>query len=500
MRRIESNPASVTVKNFLAATNAVAEQQRQRGEQTEFLSASNAVSAYQKIVKSAIALADGSHPKHKEAFNAYSELFGKRGEQLDNLVAIGERFLGNVRDIAKIAVKNGRTPEQAAEFAFNSIMGNPVYDHFGNLNLLASQLYEEQTFMEAFLEYGDAFQVPQEAGGTGLDMVRFRVPLEQVSGSAKITQGDINPASHLRDDQNRTQISLFNEFKNAITLGTVFSITGAQRDQALGYEQSIAPALAGFILQNRYFAASQKQVMKEAETLFVGGQDANSNYVKDVGGSYGMLSSAIQLSLGDAGAAAPSPAVTSDWIANPTKLVQKIVNYFYKPADVTAPLDSSVDSSLMYKEIVRLMTLAAQSNVNFEPRDWVIFVPTSWYALAMQYPGGAGTFNKQLQEMVNAATDGRIIKSIKVLPSSLLNWNANIGQSVNGYNYIVAIPMGSPQEKKAVILPGQTAIPTIISESVSASIMNFRTQYVFGGPMILHYGGALILEISVQAT
>lgn len=499
MKRINQNPATVTVQNFLQATNALAEHQRQIGEPTEFLTAANATETYKKLVKGFMALADGNHPKHKEAFNAFSKDFGMRDE-LDTLVSIGEKFLDNCRDLAALAVKNGRSAQEAAEYAFNSIAGNPVYDHFANLNLLAGQLFEEQTFVEAFLSSGDAMSVPMEEGGTGvgMDVSRFRVPVEQVFGSAKIANGDINPGGHLRDDENRTQISVFNEFKNAVILETVFNITGAQMDQISGYARTVGPALAGFILQNRYFAASQKQVLKLAELFFVGGQNSAGDYKQGIGGSYGILSPAIQLVLGDAGAEAPAPATASDWIANPTKLIQKITNYFYKPADVTAPLSSAVDPALMYKDLVRFLTLAAQANVNFEEKEWAIFVPTTWYSFAMQYPSG-GTFNKQLQEMVNTAVGGKIIKKISIYPSSLLNYNANIGVSTNGFNYMVAIALGSPQEKKPVIMPGRTAIPTIVSESVSPAIMKFRTLFPFGGPMILHYGGAFVLEFSVQA-
>jgi hypothetical protein len=500
MRRINANPAVVTVQNYLTAVNAFAEQQRKVGNPTEFLTAKNAPEVYKKYIKASMALADGAHPKHKEAFNAFSAQFGRHSEQMDNLIAIGEKFIYNVKEIARSAHERGMAANEAAEFAFNSVAGNPVFDHFGNLNLLAGQLYEEQTFVEAFLESGDAMAVPIEEGGTGIgmDISRFRVPVEQVTGSAKIAQGDINPAGHSREDVNRTQISLFNEFKNCVTLEAEFSITGAQRDQALGYERSVAPALAGFILQNRYFAAAQKQVLKIAETMFVGGLDSNANYTQGVGGSYGILSSSIWLALASANAEAPLPATAADWTANPTKLIQKLVNYFYKPTSVTAPLSSAVDSALMYKDIVRLFTVIAQANVDFSPREWCLFVPSSWYALAMQYPSG-GTFNKQLQEMVDTATGGKIIKKISVLPSSLLNYGANIGNGTNGYNYMVAVAMGAPQEKKPVIMPGQTAIPTIISENVSPARMDFRSLFPFGGPMVLHFGGAVVLEFSVAA-
>ncbi len=506
IKRINTNPAEQTVSNFMAATNAYAEQLRQRGEKTEFVTAANARDVHKKLIKTAVALANPGHEKHNAAFNALSAEFGHHREGLDLMHDIGARYLRDSMVLAESAVKRGMSGEAALDFAFNSLAGNPVFDHFGNLNLLAGQLYEEQTFVEAFLSSGDAFAVPTEAGGTNLDKSRFRAPVEQVTGSAKILQGDINPRSHLMDDNNRTQISLYNEFKDAVTLDTVFSITQAQRDQALGYEKAVSPALAGFILQNRYFQSSQKQVMKLAELMFAFGLDASGSYTPNVGGSYGILSSAIQLALADWNTATPAPAGYSDWNSNTTKLIQKIQNYNYKPTSVSAALDLSVDPSLMYKDIVRLMSLAAQQNVNFTPREWVLFVPTSWYALAMQYPGtqsggtGQGTFNKQLNEMVTTATEGKIVGNIRILPSSLLNYGASngIGGS-NSYNYMLAVAMGCAQENKPVIMPGQTAIPYVVSENVSATIMNFRSQYLFGGPMFMHYGGAFMMEFSLAA-
>jgi len=239
--------------------------------------------------------------------------------------------------------------------------------------------------------------------------------------------------------------------------------------------------------------------MKWAEVMFVGGQRASAGYTQNVGGGYGLLSSSIWLSLASAGAVAPIAATSADWAANPTKLVQKLVNAIYKPTSTSGPLDPAIDSANMYKEIVRLFSLAAQQNVDFTPSEWVLFVPSSWYSLAMQYPSG-GTFNKQLQEMVTSATEGKIVGKIRTLPSSLLNYGAAIGNgATNSYNYMVLIAMGCRQENKPVIMPGQTALPVVTAESVSASIMNFRTQYLFGGPMVMHYGGCFVLEFSVAA-
>lgn len=509
--RIDSNPAKQKVSDFMAATNAYARQLVDRGEadKAEFLSAKNAQEKYKQCIKTVVALANRGHQMHNAAFNALNKEFGGSRESMNIIDELGRRYMQDAGKLAADGVKNGMTPEAAKEFAFNSLAGNPVFDHFGNLNLLAGQLYEEQTFVEAFQGSGDAFAVPQEGGGTNLDKSRFRAPVKQVTGSAKIMQGDINPGSALRDDNNRLQISLYNEFKNAVTLDHVFAITQAMRDQALGYDKAVAPALAGFILQNHYFTDAPKGIMKLAELMFVFGQDANANYTPDVGGSYGILSSAIQLALASASSEVALTATYADWTAaaNSGKIIQRINNYYYKPTTVAGPLAQlSIDPALMYKEIVRLLTLPARQNVDFSPTAWRIFVPSDWYALAMQYPGtqtgstGEGTFNKQLQEMVTTATGGKIINKIEILPSSLLNYGAANGLGgTNSYNYMVAVAMGCPQEKKPVIMPGQTAIPYIVSENVSATIMNFRAQYPFGGPMFMQYGGAFVLQFSNAA-
>ncbi len=494
-----NNPASEKIQGFMAAANAYAEQLRQRGEAFEFLSAVNAREVYAKVAKTAMALADSGHVRHNEVFNSLTAQFGRNSGAVAMLRSIGEGLQRDTVELAGRFEKRGLPADRALDAAFNSIAGNPVFDHFGNLNLLAGQLYQDQTFMEAFQSYGDSFSVPLEPGSTGLDTSRFRAPVEKVMGSAKVFQGDINPHNSLRPDANRTQISLTNEFKDALTLGTVFTITQAQRDQVLGYEAAVAPALAGFVLQNRYFGAAQKQVMKLAEVLTVGGLRSGGSYTPNVGGSYGLLSSDTWLQLSDWLANAPTAATSANWLANPTKLIQKVGNAIYKPANVHAQLDPTIDSADMYSEIIRLFQLPAQQNVDYTPKDWVLFVPSTWYGLAMQYPSG-GTFNKQLQEMVQTAVGDKIVNSIKAMPSNLLNYGADIGNGqTNDYNYMVLIAMGCRNENKPIIMPGQTALPVITSESVSAAIMNFRTEYIFGGPMVMQYGGAFVLEFSQQA-
>ena len=239
--------------------------------------------------------------------------------------------------------------------------------------------------------------------------------------------------------------------------------------------------------------------MKLAEIEFVDGMDTNGSYTQNVGGSYGILSPAIQLALSDYQAATPATAQGSDWQANPTKLIQKISNLNYVPMTVAGQLPTNLDPKLMYLDILRLCNLAAQQNVNFMPKKWTLYVPTTWYAIAMQYPG-VGTFNKQLQEMVTTATMGAngIINNLDIKPSSLMNYRAtnSYGSTSAAYNYMALVAHGSPNEKKPIIMPGQTAIPYIVSENVSASIMKFRSMYTFGGPMVMHFGGCFLMEFS----
>ena len=495
MKRIPRNPSQDRIKNFLAVTNAFAEQQRQLGEETEFLKAVNAPNVFEKMLKLSIAANDVSHSKHKDAIatiknsfpNAYREAF-------ETFAGIGEKVSEQVKGIAETFVKNGMPIEKAVTEAFNTLAGNPVYDHFGNLNLLSAQLYEEQAFVNNFIDMGDAFNMPIESMAS---MSRFRSPSEQISGSGKTYQGDLNSQGFVQNDTSRIQVNLFNEFKNVKWLMEGIDITSDQREQITMYEKSVAPALAGFLIQQRLIDAAQKIIMKQAELAVVGGLDMANSYIPNVGGSYGLLSSNILLAKSDAGDASPSPVTSAEWQANPTKLIQKITNYYFKPASVSAQLPIG-DSALMYKELVRLFSLPAFVNVDLQPKEWVLFVPSSWYAQATQYPSG-GTFNKQLQEMITTATAGKIVGKIRVETSSLMNYGANVGTGTNSYNYMILMAMGSPVEKKAVVMPGQTTIPTVIALPSNASLLSFQVKYATGGAMIKQYGGVYVLEFSVAA-
>lgn len=496
---ISKNPNAEKIKSFLTVTNAYAEQMRQAGEPYEFLTAKNAPEVFKKLIGLSIAVSDPSHVKHKNAVAQVRNSFPKASIEAVNLFEkMGESFSRKVQEIATVYAAKGLNNEKAVEGAFNSLMGNPIYDHFGNLNLLSSQLYEEQIIVNSFIDSGDAINMPIVSGGDGTSLSRFRSPSEKVSGSSKAYQGDTNPQGIEYNDSNRIMIDLYNEFKNVKWLYDWVEITSDMRDQYLMYESVVAPALAGFILQQRYMDTAQRFLMKQAELAVVGGLDSRQNYVPGVGGSYGLLSDNILLEKSDAGNANPTPASGSEWAANPTKLIQKITNYWYKPTDVEAPLETLSDSSLMYKEITRLLALAAINNIEFSPREWKLFVPTAWFPIGVQYPSG-GTFNKQLQEMVKTANADKIINKITIEPSSLMNYGANVGTGTNPYNYIVLMAVGSPTDKKPIVLPGQTTIPTVIAQPSTSARMNFKIQYATGGIMVKQYGGCFVLEFSNEA-
>lgn len=504
-KKILKNASDEVVRGFLTAANAFSKMQEENGIPSPRMSAANAKDIFKKLVIRSTQLVNRQSPKHNEAYKEFSsQLRGKSEEAFNSVEDMGRQYLESALNLAQEYSKIGMGAEASMDAAFNSIAGNPVLDHFANLQVFAAQLYQDTTLVNCWLESGDAFALPTEPGGTGTDKSRFRAPTEQVVGSAKIYQGDINPRGHFLDDENRLQINLNNEFKDAVTLGHLFTIDQDMRNQALGYQEAVSPALAGFILQNRYFTGAQTHVMKLAELMFAFGSNPAGNYTPGVGGSYGLLSPSIQLQLADWNAANPTTASASDWAANTSKLIQKIQNYYALPVDTTAQLDTAIDPSLYYKDIVRLLNMAAQQNVDFKAREWAIFVPTPFYGSLVQYPGtmtasGQGTFNKNLSEMISTATGGKIINKVTLYPSNLMNYAAtNNNGTTNGYNYMVAVAMGAEQERKPVIMPGQTAAPYITSTQVNAQLMEFRVQYPFGGPMFMQFGGAYVLEFSNQ--
>lgn len=515
LKQVNKNPLEQTAQSFMVAANAYAEQQRQLGLPVPFMTAANAREELKKVIKSVVAFADPSNKNHNLAYNALREQIGDRADRLPQdrakswegafnaVESFGTKYRESALGYAEgYAKRTGSNAEVAVEAAYNALAGNPVFDHFSNLNLLAGQQYQKMSGMETWLAEGDAMAVPTEAGGTGTDASRFRAPYEQVTGSAKRYQGDINPISHMRNDENRIKLNLFNEFKNAVTLQAAFSITQDDRNNALGYAKAVQPALAGFILQNRYFGASQQQVLKLAETWFWDGQDALANYIAGVGGSYGLLSPAVNFHLSDWDQATPTTAGSADFAANPNKLLQKIQNFYALPTSTAAQLSGDIDPSLFYKEIVRLVNMYAQQFVDFGGKG-NLFVPTTMYQSLVAYPGtqsggtGQGTFNKNLDEMVRTATNS-VVKSVNIIPTPFMNYRASNswGNTSQPYNYMLFTINGAPQESKPIIMPGLTAAPYVVSENVSAVIMNFYTQYLTGGPMFMQLGGAYLLEFS----
>jgi len=504
-KQISQNPATVTVSNFHAATNALAEQQIKRGNQVDFLSAKNAPEVYAKMLKLVVSLANPASKKHNEVYNALTDLAGRNSKSIDYLSNIGKSVFNNVQNITKRAMESGHGSEGAVDVAFNALGGNPVYDHFANLGLLAHQLFEEQTFIETFIEKGDAFAVPLEKMNTGTMKSRFRVPVEKLTGSPNIASGDIYPRSGQVHNQNPMGLELINEFKDAYTFQESLRITRDMENDVLDFEIAANPALAGFILQSRFFETYQQFILKLAETYFIEGLDGGS-YAAATGGGYGLLSPAIILALADAGSESPVPASSANWVANPTKLIQQITNYYYEPSDITAPLDGGSDINSVYKDLLRLMNLAAIANVNMSS-DWILYVPTSWFGMANQFAStsvsGATTVNvvtKTLQELINQLNDGSgsVIKNVTVKPSSQLN--AGFDSRGNAtLNRFVFMSTGAEMNKKPVILPGQTTIPTMVAGNVNANESEFLANYVTGGPMFLQYGGAFVLSYSTQA-
>ena len=185
----------------------------------------------------------------------------------------------------------------------------------------------------------------------------------------------------------------------------------------------------------------------------------------------------------------------ANWAANKTKLIQKIQNHHVTLAD-NSPIPAQAGTVNMYQDIVRLLGLAAQQAVAYSASGkWTLYVPASFYASAVQYPA-SGTFNKQLLEMVRVAVDNQIVKSIEIVPSALLDYRAANSYGKKQWNYIVAVAHGAENGRKPIIMPGQTAVPTVVSDNVSSQIMNFTCQYQFGGPMVMQYGGVYVLEFS----
>ena len=493
MKRITSaQVADQKFKNWLVVRNAYA-----RSKEAEGLRTINEVDGrreYEALTHALLSVSNATAPGHNAAMADLRMKFGGESSAVDRVVDMAHGLRSRLNTIAQNVMKGGGSADSAQATALNAYFGNPGYDQFAGLNQLAEQLYEQLTFVQSFIEEGDAVQLAAEiASGAGA-ISRFRIPRVEASGASKGRQGDLNPYDSERSySNNLAQISLLNEFKNAHTEAQGFIIENEQQEALLGYSRSIAPALAGFILQNQLFAVIEKQIMQAAERIFVDG--CNASAFDGTTGSYGLLSPAIMLALASAGAASPALAAGSDWASNPTTLIQQITNFNYKPADRTLPLASSADAMNVYKDIVRLLNLIALTNVATSKKV-VLYVPTSIYAILVQYLS-TGTFNRTLGEALTLAVGG-VIGSIEIKTSGLLNARINsLGEQQ--YNHVVAVVHGAPVGLKGIISPMATATPRITTGLVSEQRSTFSAALTFGGPMVIQRGQVFDLVFSVNA-
>ena len=477
-------------KNWYTVRNAYADAHRKDG--CVAINETAARAEYKALVERLLAVANSQHSEHGAAIADLRKKFD--GASIDHVVDLAHGLRAQLNGIAHNAIKAGMDVKNAQATALNAYFGNPGYDQFAGLNQLAEQLYEQLTFIESFTEEGDAVQLSPELAASAGAISRFRIPRIEASGAAKQRLGDLNPYGDDRTYANNlASISLFNEFKDALTIAQGFIVENDQEAALLGYARSIAPALAGFILQNQLFATIDQQVMQAVERSFVDGW-GDAAFDGETG-KYGILSSSIALSLGSAGAASPLLASAADWASNPTTLIQKIANYNYKPADRTAPLPSNADPMNVYKDVVRLLNLVALTNVKTSGKV-VLYVPTSIYAILVQYLS-TGTFNRTLGEALKLAIGGTI-ENIEVKTSGLLNARTN-SLGAAQYNSVVAVVHGAPTGRKGILLPMATATPRITTGVVSEQRSSFAAELTFGGPMVIQRGQVFILDFSVNA-
>ena len=491
MKKITSAQlADQKFKNWLVVRNAYA-----RSKMAEGLMPVNEImgrAEYEKLTHALISVSNAHSADHNAAYSELQRKFG--GASIDHVVDMAHGLRGTIAGIAQNAIKAGSSPEQAQAIALNAYFGNPGYDQFAGLQQLSEQLYEQLTFMQSFIEEGDAVQLSADIASSAGAISRFRIPRVEASGASKTRLGDLNPYGDDRIySNNLAQISLLNEFKNAHTEAQGFIIENEQQEALLGYSRSIAPALAGFILQNQLFGVIEKQIMQSAERIFIDGTGAAS--FDGETGSYGLLSDGVALSLASAGAASPLLASASDWAANSTKLIQRITNYNYKPTSTTAPLASNADAMAVYKDIVRLLNLVALTNVTTSGKV-VLYVPTSIYSILVNYLS-TGTFNRTLGEALKLAVGGTI-KEIEIKTSGLLNARTN-SLGAQQYNHVVAVVHGAPTGLKGILSPMATATPRVTTGVVSEQRSSFAASLTFGGPMVVQRGQVFDLSFSVSA-
>ena len=491
MKKITSaQVAEQNFRNWLVVRNGYA-----RSKEAEGLRTVNEIDGRKEYValhNALLAVANPMAEAHNSAIKELQTKFG--GASIDHVVDMAHGLRGTLNGIARNVMKAGGSVENAEATALNAYFGNPGYDQFAGLNQLAEQLFEQLTFFQSFIEEGDAVQLAAEVGSSAGAISRFRIPRVESAGASKGRQGDLNPYGDDRVySNNMAQISLINEFKTAHTEAQGFIIENEQQESLLGYARSIAPALAGFILQNQLFKVIDQQIMQSAERIFVDG--IGSSAFDGETGQYGIISPNIMLALASAGDASPALAAASDWASNPTKLVQQITNFNYKPADRTKPLAASADAMNVYKDIVRLLNLIALTNVATSKKV-VLYVPTSIYAILVQYLS-TGTFNRTLGEALKLAVGGTI-GEIEIKTSGLLNARTN-SLGVAQYNHVVAVVHGAPTGLKGIVSPMATATPRITTGVVSEQRSSYAAALTFGGPMMIQRGQVFDLVFSVNA-
>jgi hypothetical protein len=487
--------ANQKFKNWLTISNAYATAHSADGLRP--MNEKDARVIYDSMTKGLLSVANTRAGDHNKQVSDLRKIMGGDRSAVDMVMGLANGLQAKMAGIARNAIKAGVSVENAEATALNAYYGNPGYDQFAGLQQLAEQLYEQLTFVQSFIEEGDAVQLSPEIASGAKAISRFRIPRIQASGAAKIRNGDLNPYLDSRlYGNNSAQIDILNEFKNAVTEEQTFFIDNEQQQMLFNYTRSIAPALAGFILQNQLFDAMDVQVMQAIERMFVDGW-GKATYDGE-SGSYGILTPSIMLALGSAGAASPLLANGADWAANPNTLIQQITNYNYLPAvgTLTQPLPASADPMQIYKDIVRLLNLVALTNVNTSGKV-VLYMPTSIYSIMVQYLS-TGTFNRTLGEALKLAVNGDVIKEIVVKTSGLLNARTN-SLGTAQYNHVVAVVHGAPVGKKAILSPMATATPMVQTGLVSEMRSNFAASLTFGGPMVIQRGQVFDLSFSAHA-
>jgi len=489
-----ANIAEQNFKNWLTISNAYAYAHAADGLKP--MNERDGRGVYDSLTRGLLSVANSRAADHNIQVAELRRIMSGDRSAVDMVTGMANGLQAKLSGIARNAIKSGVSVENAEATALNAYYGNPGYDQFAGLQQLAEQLYEQLTFVQSFIEEGDAVQLAPEIATGAKAISRFRIPRVQTAGASKTRNGELNPYGDSRlYSNNSATLSLLNEFKNATTQEQNFWIDSEQQAMLFNYTRSISPALAGFILQNQLFEAMDVQVMQAVERIFIDGYAA-ATYDGE-SGSYGLLSPSIMLALASAGAASPLLATGADWAANPTTLIQQISNFNYLPAvgTLTSPLPANADPLQIYKDITRLLNLVALTNVNTSGKV-VLYMPTSIYAIMVQYLS-TGTFNRTLGEALKLATGG-VIENIEIKTSGLLNARTN-SLGTQQYNHVVAVVHGAPVGKKAILSPMATATPRVQTGIVSEMRSSFASSITFGGPMVIQRGQVFDLVFSAHS-